>query len=48
MSVDHGRIEELVVARALGGLEPEEASELDAVMAGHGAACEMCRRLVDE
>jgi hypothetical protein len=48
MKVDHVRIEELVVARALGGLEPAEAAELDAVLAGHGASCQECRRLVDE
>src|SRR5207247_10668356 len=41
---DHGLIEELLAARALGGLEPEDDTVLRAAMAAHGD-CEECRRL---
>jgi len=41
---DHGPIEELLAARALGGLEPEDDAALLAGMAAHGD-CEECRRL---
>ncbi|TMM22545.1 MAG: anti-sigma factor [Actinobacteria bacterium] len=41
---DHGPIEELLAARALGGLEPEDDAALRAAMAAHGD-CEECRRL---
>jgi anti-sigma-K factor RskA len=41
---DHGLIEELLAARALGGLEPEDDAVLRAAMAAHGD-CEECRRL---
>jgi len=41
---DHGLIEELLAARALGGLEPEDDAVLRAAMAAHGD-CEECGRL---
>jgi anti-sigma-K factor RskA len=41
---DHRLIEELLAARALGGLEPEDDAVLRAAMAAHGD-CEECRRL---
>ena len=43
-SRDHGLIEELLAARALGGLEPEDEATLHAAMAAHGD-CATCRRL---
>jgi hypothetical protein len=42
---DHALIEELTAARALGGLDPEEAASLQAEMASHGPDCAECRRL---
>jgi hypothetical protein len=42
---DHALIEELTAARALGGLDPEEAATLEAEMASHGPDCAECRRL---
>ena len=45
---DHQLIEELLSARALGGLDPEDASVLDAEMASHGPACIECRNLAAE
>jgi anti-sigma factor RsiW len=42
---DHALIEELTAARALGGLDPEEAATLQAEMASHGPDCAECRRL---
>jgi hypothetical protein len=42
---DHALIEELTSARALGGLDPEEAATLQAEMASHGPDCAECRRL---
>ena len=42
---DHALIEELTAARALGGLDPEEAASLEAEMASHGPDCAECRRL---
>jgi Anti-sigma-K factor rskA len=45
---DHTRIEELTSARALGALEPEEATALEAEMASHGPDCAECRRLTAE
>jgi hypothetical protein len=45
---DHERIEELLAARALGGLEPDDDDALRREMGEHGAACEECRRLESE
>lgn len=42
---DHARIEELLAARALGGLEPEDEEALARERAAHGPACEECARL---
>ena len=42
---EHVRIEEMIAARALGGLEPDEADELSRIMSTHGASCAECRRL---
>jgi hypothetical protein len=44
----HARVEELVAAHALGGLEEEERSELLREMARHGTDCRECRTLVSE
>ncbi len=44
---DHDLIEELASARALGGLDPEDAAVLEAELASHGD-CAECRRLVAE
>ncbi len=45
---DHELIEELTSARALGGLDAEDAAVLEAQMASHGPECLECRRLSDE
>lgn len=45
---DHERIEELLAARALGGLEPADEAVLSREMADHGAGCAECRRLESE
>ena len=42
---DHARIEELIVARALGGIDPEDDRELDRLRAEHGSACAECAQL---
>jgi len=44
MTRDHERIEELLAADALGGLDPEERSDLGRLRAEH-ADCEECERL---
>lgn len=44
----HTRIEELLAARALGGLEPEDERLLEQERAAHGPACEECARLERE
>jgi hypothetical protein len=44
MTLDHTSIDELLAARALDGLEPEDTDRLDREMAAHGD-CETCRRL---
>ena len=44
MNRDHTTIDELLAARALDGLEPEEMERLERAMAEHGD-CETCRRL---
>jgi anti-sigma-K factor RskA len=44
----HERIEELVVARVLDGLEPAQLAELQAEMASHGPDCLDCARLMAE
>ena len=47
MMRSHERIEELIVVRSLGALEPGDAAELEREMASHGE-CEECRRLESE
>ncbi len=42
---DHERIEELLAVRALGGLEPDEATELQRALERHGPDCAECARL---
>jgi hypothetical protein len=44
MTLDHTTIDELLAARSLDGLEPDEAALLQREMADHGD-CETCRRL---
>jgi len=44
MTRDHERIEELLAADALGGLDPSDREELARLRAEHGA-CEECERL---
>ncbi|MEX2274197.1 MAG: anti-sigma factor [Actinomycetota bacterium] len=46
--IDHDRIEELIAARALGGIDPEDARALERESAEHGPDCIDCRRLMDE
>lgn len=45
---DHGWIEELIVVRSLGGLDPQDEHELHREMVEHGADCSECRRLEAE
>jgi hypothetical protein len=45
---DHERIEELLAVRALGGLEPDDLSELERAQADHGPSCETCASLEHE
>ena len=45
MMRDHELIEELIAARALGGLDAADQERLRAEMASHGPDCEECRRL---
>jgi anti-sigma-K factor RskA len=42
---DHERIEELLAVRALGGLEADDAAELERALAEHGPSCETCASL---
>jgi len=45
---DHGWIEEVMVVRSLGGLDPQDEHELHREMVEHGAECSECRRLEAE
>jgi anti-sigma-K factor RskA len=45
---DHSVIEELLAVRALGGLDADDETVLQRLMAEHGPDCEECRRLQDE
>jgi anti-sigma-K factor RskA len=45
MMRDHELIEELIVARALDGLDPDDERTLEREQAAHGADCVECRRL---
>jgi hypothetical protein len=47
MTRDHASIDELLAARALDGLDPEESERLEHEMAAHGD-CETCRQLERE
>lgn len=42
---DHDRIEELIAAHALGGLDTDGEHELEVVRQGHGRECADCARL---
>ena len=44
MTRDHDLIEELLAAKALGGLDADDATQLEREMAEHGD-CDQCRRL---
>ena len=48
MMPDHARIEELLSAAALDGLEPADERELERARATHGADCAECARLERE
>ena len=48
MMADHERLEELIVARALGGLDPEDERAYERERAEHGPDCAECRRLETE
>jgi hypothetical protein len=48
MMADHEHLEELIVARALGGLDPEDERAYERERAEHGADCAECRRLEAE
>jgi hypothetical protein len=45
---DHEAIEELLAARALGGIEPVDEGELERAMTAHGPNCAECGRLSAE
>ena len=45
---DHSRIEELIAALVLRGLDPDDEAALAREMAGHGPDCAECRRLERE
>ena len=45
---DHERIEELIAARALGGLDPADEATLRTLMSAHGSSCDECARLETE
>jgi anti-sigma-K factor RskA len=45
---DHDRIEGLLAARALGGIDPEDEAALERELAAHGPDCAECRRLEAE
>ena len=44
----HDRLEELIAAAALGGLDEADRVEMEREMASHGPDCAECRRLVEE
>jgi hypothetical protein len=48
MTRDHSTIEELLSARALGGLDSQDQAALIAEMDAHGPDCAECLRLHDE
>lgn len=48
MSWDHERVEELLAARALGGLDGDEAALAERALLEHVPGCNRCRRAVDE
>jgi Anti-sigma-K factor rskA len=45
---DHSQIEELLAVRALGGLDGDDVTALEAALAAHGPECAECRRLETE
>jgi anti-sigma factor RsiW len=44
---DHGRVEELLAARALDGLDPEEAALAERALIEHVPGCPRCRETLD-
>jgi hypothetical protein len=48
MMANHERIEELIVARALGGLDPDDERAYERERAEHGVGCAECLRLEAE
>jgi hypothetical protein len=47
VSWDHDRVEELLAARALGGLDGDDAALAERAMLEHVPGCERCRRALD-
>lgn len=47
-ALDHALIEELLSARALGGLDTDDEQTLARELAAHGVDCAECRRIQDE
>jgi hypothetical protein len=47
MSWDHDRVEELLAARALGGLDAEDAALAERALVEHVPGCDRCRRALD-
>lgn len=47
MSWDHERVEELLAARALGGLDGEETALAERALLEHVPGCDRCRRALD-
>jgi hypothetical protein len=48
MQLDHGQLEELIVADVLDGLDEADHQELAGLLASHGPDCQECRRLLTE
>jgi anti-sigma-K factor RskA len=48
MSWDHERVEELLAAHVLGGLDGDEAALAERALEEHVPECERCRRTLDE
>jgi hypothetical protein len=46
--MEHDRIEELIAARALGGLDGRDVAELDRLRTDHGGDCATCLALEDD
>jgi Anti-sigma-K factor rskA, C-terminal len=48
VDVDHEHVQELLAGFALHALEPEDAREVEDLMATHLSGCDECRRALDE